>query len=606
MVGVPVIINHKNLSKDNADDERVGVVNSVWYDDKDGWYWCDGIIWNETAQNLVTDKKWSVSCSYDVKTADDRGGSENNIKYEMEFLDGTFTHLALVDNPRYERANIVFNSKTVIENGNPNKYPAGAPDGKGGQFAPTDGRSFKNYTLDILKRANLMAGVRHFEVSKSGYAVRFTIPSENFEAREGALARMLNKDKKVHHYAFGNTSDGQTQITIQFANGHIDNEKEQDVMILDKLKQFVAQIENEKDDQDGRWITVKGTHVFIKKGQSVEEALKQKNLGDLKEAYDLRGKYEREDVDFDEEQLKKDIDKAKDLGFETVEDIAEFLGLDEDEVRETLASSTSKKEGDFKFKTDDEYKSKKHPDGIVFDLIGEDELIKGFEDASKGQAISKELEDKLSKEMQKYSNLPGWSDKFEQMWDEIDDYRDQWKNNKNVNNNKEHDMALLEELKKLITKVENNKGEDDMEINNDKVDKRKLIDEVAGIMKSAGCDDELIRTAIGKMEKMSYDKSEAGTADNEKEDDKKDDKAENCGKKVKNEDEKDEKEVKEVKEEVKEDVENKCKNSVDNSKGLDFFEKMNSIYNSAKKIDDKVDGYESRQSRLDAGAEYFG
>ncbi len=32
-------------------------------------------------------------------------------------MDGVFTHLAIVDNPRYERANIVFNSKTVIENG---------------------------------------------------------------------------------------------------------------------------------------------------------------------------------------------------------------------------------------------------------------------------------------------------------------------------------------------------------------------------------------------------------------------------------------------------------------------------------------------------------
>lgn len=112
MVGVPVIINHKDLNKKNVDDERVGVVNSVWYDEKDGWYWCDGIIWDETAQNLITDKNWSVSCSYDVKTADNKGGSENNIKYDMEFLDGVFTHLALVNNPRYERANIVFNSKT--------------------------------------------------------------------------------------------------------------------------------------------------------------------------------------------------------------------------------------------------------------------------------------------------------------------------------------------------------------------------------------------------------------------------------------------------------------------------------------------------------------
>lgn len=35
----------------------------------------------------------------------------------------------------------------------------------------------------------------------------------------------------------------------------------------------------------------------------------------------------------------------------------------------------------------------------------------------------------------------------------------------------------------------------------------KLIDEVAGIMKSAGADDEKIRTAIAKMEKLAYDKS---------------------------------------------------------------------------------------------------
>lgn len=121
MVGVPVIIQHKNITAKNADDERVGVVNSVWYDENDGWYWCDGIIWDDTAINLIQDQGWSVSCSYDVKLADNAGGSENNIKYDMEFLDGVFTHLALVNNPRYERATIVFNSKTFnIDNFNAN------------------------------------------------------------------------------------------------------------------------------------------------------------------------------------------------------------------------------------------------------------------------------------------------------------------------------------------------------------------------------------------------------------------------------------------------------------------------------------------------------
>lgn len=57
-----------------------------------------------------------MSCSYDVKLADDAGGTENNIPYDIEFLYGVFTHLAIVDNPRYERANIVFNSKTAVKN----------------------------------------------------------------------------------------------------------------------------------------------------------------------------------------------------------------------------------------------------------------------------------------------------------------------------------------------------------------------------------------------------------------------------------------------------------------------------------------------------------
>ena len=166
-----------------------------------------------------------------------------------------------------------------------------------------------------------------------------------------------------------------------------------------------------------------------------------------------------------------------------------------------------------------------------------------------------------------------------------------------IDNSKEQDMALIEELKKLITKVENDKeGEQDMTVENEKVDKRKLIDEVGGILKGK-VDDEIIRTIIGKLEKVAYEKSEADTADNEKEED-----AENC-KKVKNEDEKDEKEVKEVKEEVKEDVENKCKNSVDNSK-TDYFAEMNKIYNAAQEAK-KENIYISQAQREQDAVDYF-
>ena len=82
--------------------------------------------------------------------------------------------------------------------------------------------------------------------------------------------------------------------------------------------------------------------------------------------------------------------------------------------------------------------------------------------------------------------------------DNQEDFNPTIKNNEVQNNKENTEMALIDELKKLITTVENDKGEDmdDKEkVENEKVDQRKLIDEVAGIMKSAGADDEKIRTA---------------------------------------------------------------------------------------------------------------
>lgn len=113
LVDKPVIINHKDEIKP---EDEVGKVTKVWFNSEDGWFWCEGYLTDETAINLIKDKGWSVSCSYDVLLLDDEGGTENNIKYDKEFLNGKFTHLAIVENPRYERANIVVNSKTEIVN----------------------------------------------------------------------------------------------------------------------------------------------------------------------------------------------------------------------------------------------------------------------------------------------------------------------------------------------------------------------------------------------------------------------------------------------------------------------------------------------------------
>ena len=49
---------------------------------------------------------------------------------------------------------------------------------------------------------------------------------------------------------------------------------------------------------------------------------------------------------------------------------------------------------------------------------------------------------------------------------------------------------------------------------NGEIDKRKVIDEIGGILKDKGLDEEIIRTVTALAEKLSYDKSEAGTSDN--------------------------------------------------------------------------------------------
>lgn len=114
MVGCPVIIKHKDITDKNADDERVGVISNVWFNELDGWYYCDGIIWDKQAIDLIKNQNWSVSCTYDFES-DREPKTHNGKNIDMEFTNGEFLHLALVDNPRYERANIVMNSKDTPE-----------------------------------------------------------------------------------------------------------------------------------------------------------------------------------------------------------------------------------------------------------------------------------------------------------------------------------------------------------------------------------------------------------------------------------------------------------------------------------------------------------
>ena len=239
--------------------------------------------------------------------------------------------------------------------------------------------------------------------------------------------------------------------------------------------------ENSKGDNmadKGRWITVKGTHVFVKEGQAVEDAMKEtfkgkssdgdnKLKGDIGKAIghyrvtsedvarqlgvsqksvakhldnmvksgdveydkktdtyrrlqksevkkeDLKGKYMRDDVEFDEDQALKDIEKAKSIGYKGIDDISEFLGLDPDEYMaltgESYSDDDEEPEKSVKGKKKDEgsrkdpskvwsekYKSKvddirKKSDAMQTKIEELNKKLQATKDAKKGELILKQM-----------------------------------------------------------------------------------------------------------------------------------------------------------------------------------------------------------------------
>lgn len=115
-VGCPVIIDHKDITDENAKDERVGVISKVWYNEYDGWFWCEGVVFDDEAISLIKDKGYNVSCQYNIDdyTENTANALHNGNPYDITILDGTPEHLAIVKNPRYEEALIAVNKNDFV------------------------------------------------------------------------------------------------------------------------------------------------------------------------------------------------------------------------------------------------------------------------------------------------------------------------------------------------------------------------------------------------------------------------------------------------------------------------------------------------------------
>ena len=583
--------------------------------------------------------------------------------------------MAIVDNPRYERANIVFNSKVNnFSEENIDREPKGTP--KGGQF-----KAFHGSNIDFNKFDENLDW--HFFSSNYTIGKSYTIPKQgivyetelnlknpyHFDAKGNSWADLDKQGLRTNDIARKAKAEGYDSVIIKDLKDigrHFGRHKwsKDELDILDtphtdyivfnpqdiniKSKNIIntgdiMDINNAKDwdNNDGEWITINGNHLFIKKGQSKDEVVKSfiEKQGDKKHNIKEKSKENKDNnvEKFDKEyKTIEGMIKRRNLEPRKEEKLLEQLNDYKQKFNKNLEphqeEALLEDLNDFKMHIYKNIDTEANISLSKSDKIGMDVALTlmASEYEKRGNkgtvAESNRLKDKIKKG-EKLNNqelssvqiaLRSTSSK------EANKLADKLEKLKKINNAKETEMYIIDKLQELINSVKNNKENETM-VENEKVDKRKLIDEVAGIMKSAGCDDEDIRTAIGKMEKIGYDDSEASAdnkkvkneadeedkkVDNEEDEKEEDKKVDNEGDKeedkVDNESDEDKEKAKDLKEEEKKDVDNKCKNSVENAKGKEFFDKINKIYNSVKKIEEPSVEYESKQARLDAGKEYFG
>ena len=98
--GKPVMIKHKG----EGDDVKRGVVTSVEYDASLNWWVLTFYTDDKKVSQKIDEEGWVVSCAYEAVYGE--GGSHNGIEYDYEVIGGTFDHLAIVPNPRYEEVQI--------------------------------------------------------------------------------------------------------------------------------------------------------------------------------------------------------------------------------------------------------------------------------------------------------------------------------------------------------------------------------------------------------------------------------------------------------------------------------------------------------------------
>jgi len=105
-VGKPIYVNHQKVDLENLKQQAAGYISDSFYNELDGWLWVKFVVIDDAAHDAIM-RGWAVSNAYVPTQWDEKGGLWHNIPYDRRIMAGDFTHLAIVDDPRYEGACIL-------------------------------------------------------------------------------------------------------------------------------------------------------------------------------------------------------------------------------------------------------------------------------------------------------------------------------------------------------------------------------------------------------------------------------------------------------------------------------------------------------------------
>ncbi|TDE17706.1 hypothetical protein [Dyadobacter psychrotolerans] len=102
--GKPVYIDHRDIELENIQDEADGYVTQTFFLPEDGWLWSKVLMISDKGIREMDSGK-SISNSHrPIEWGD--AGKYLNIPYQKSVKSSVFTHLGIVDDPRYEDAKV--------------------------------------------------------------------------------------------------------------------------------------------------------------------------------------------------------------------------------------------------------------------------------------------------------------------------------------------------------------------------------------------------------------------------------------------------------------------------------------------------------------------